>query len=151
MPTHYQGTEQEIRALDAYIRLTRAVDSITSRLFNEPHLQGLTLTQLGVLDVLLHLGPSSQKEVARKILKSSGNLTLVMDNLEKRGLIRRERQAHDRRFLTVSLTPAGRELIETVMPAHVADITCMMSALSPSEQEMLGELCKRLGLGQQRE
>lgn len=147
MPTHYQGSDEEIRALNAYIRLTRAVDSMTGRLFNEPHLKGLTLTQLGVLDVLLHLGPSSPKEIARKILKSGGNLTLVMDNLEKRGLVHRERQAKDRRYVTVSLTESGRELIESVMPAHVADITRMMGVLSASEQDMLGELCKRLGLG----
>ena len=47
---------------------------------------------------LLHLGPMHQRELGRKLLKSSGNITLVVDNLEKRGLVRREREREDRRF-----------------------------------------------------
>lgn len=147
MPTHYQGSAEEIRALNAYIRLTRAVDAVASRILMEPHLEGLTPSQLGVLDALRYVGPMCQKELGSKILKSSGNITLVIDNLEKRGLVRRVRQAEDRRFITVSLTEDGQTLIDRIMPRHVADVTAAMNTLTPDEQETLGGLCKKLGKG----
>ncbi|MDV7401944.1 MarR family transcriptional regulator, partial [Arthrospira platensis SPKY1] len=99
-----------------------------------------------MLDALHYLGPMAQKDLAGKILKSTGNLSLVIDNLEKRGLVLRERQQHDRRFVTIHLTETGRALIERVMPRHVADITSLLSALTAEEQKTLGALCKKLGL-----
>jgi MarR family 2-MHQ and catechol resistance regulon transcriptional repressor len=146
MPTHYPGSPEQVRALNAYIRLTRAVEALSARLLVDEKLQGLTTSQLGVLDALLYLGPMCQKDLAGKILKSSGNLTLVIDNLEKRGLVQRARQTADRRFVMVSLTQEGRALIERVMPQHVEDIRVALAALSPDEQETLGKLCKKLGL-----
>jgi MarR family transcriptional regulator, 2-MHQ and catechol-resistance regulon repressor len=146
MPTHYPGSPEQVKALNAYIRLTRAVESLSARLLTAEKLEGLTVSQLGVLDALNYLGPMVQKDLAGKILKSTGNLSLVIDNLEKRGLVRRERGDRDRRFVTIHLTETGRALIERVMPRHVADITALMSALTPDEQKTLGELCKKLGL-----
>jgi len=146
MPTHFPGSPEQVRALNAYIRLTRVVEALSARLLVGDRLEGLTTSQLGVLDALLYLGPMCQKDLAGKILKSSGNLTLVIDNLEKRGLVQRARQAGDRRFVMVSLTQDGRALIERVMPQHVEDIRAALAALSPEEQETLGELCKKLGL-----
>lgn len=146
MPTHYPGSPEQVRALNAYIRLTRAVDALSARLLSSEKLEGLTPSQLGVLDALFYLGPMCQKDLAGKILKSSGNLSLVIDNLERRGLVRRERRDSDRRFVTIYLTEAGDALIERVMPAHAAEISSVFSALTPDEQDALGELCKKLGL-----
>ena len=50
----------------------------------------LTISQFGVLEALYHLGPLSQRQLADKILRSSGNLTMVIDNLERDGLVRRD-------------------------------------------------------------
>jgi MarR family transcriptional regulator, 2-MHQ and catechol-resistance regulon repressor len=146
MPTHYPGSPEQVHALNAYIRLTRAVEALSARLLSAEKLEGLTTSQLGVLDALYYLGPMHQKDLAGKILKSTGNLSLVIDNLEKRGLVQRERLGQDRRFVTISLTAAGRGLIERVMPRHVAEITSILSTLTPEEQQTLGELCKKLGL-----
>lgn len=146
MPTHYPGSPEQVRALNAYIRLTRAVEALSARLLSSEKLEGLTVSQLGVLDALFYLGPMCQKDLAGKILKSSGNLSLVIDNLERRGLVRRERRDSDRRFVTIHLTEAGNALIERVMPAHAAEISSVFSALTPDEQDSLGELCKKLGL-----
>lgn len=146
MPTHYPGSPEQVRALNAYIRLTRAVEALSARLLSSEKLEGLTVSQLGVLDALFYLGPMCQKDLAGKILKSSGNLSLVIDNLERRGLVRRERRDSDRRFVTIHLTEAGEALIERVMPAHAAEISSVFSVLTPDEQDTLGELCKKLGL-----
>jgi MarR family transcriptional regulator, 2-MHQ and catechol-resistance regulon repressor len=146
--THYRGRPAEVRALDAYIKLTRATSSVASRLAPGLARAGLTPTQLGVLEALLHLGPLGQRTLGAKLLMSGGNITAVVDNLERRGLVHRERSSDDRRNVTVHLTPEGRRLIAGVFPAHVRDIVAAFSALSAAEQEALGRLAKKLGLSQ---
>jgi MarR family 2-MHQ and catechol resistance regulon transcriptional repressor len=146
MATRYAGTPTEIRVLDAYIKLMRASGSVASRLERRLAPAGLTQGQLGVLEILLHLGPLSQREIAGKLFRSDGNVVMVVDNLERRGLVGRTRDSTDRRRVTVSLTPAGRRLIARVFPDHVATIVEAFSVLRPDEQEELGRLCKRLGL-----
>ena len=145
MPVRYRGTEQEVRALDAFVKLMRASESVNARLMRRLDAAGLTVSQFGALEALHHLGPMYQRELGAKLLKSTGNITMVVDNLEKRGLARRERDAEDRRYITVHLTDAGRELIEQIFPGHVEAIVKEMGVLNPEEQELLGRLCRRLG------
>lgn len=116
-----------------------------SRLGQHGTLGNLTISQFGVLEALYHLGPMCQNDLAGKILKSSGNMTMVIDNLEKRSLVTRQRNPDDRRMVTVSLTKNGVDLIERILPEHVAAITDEMKILSPEEQIQLGELCRKLG------
>ena len=146
MGTRYQGSDREVRALNAYIKLLRAAESVSSRVHARLNAPALTSSQFGVLDALYHLGPLSQGELGRKILKSSGNITMVVDNLEKRGLVRRERSRDDRRTNTVALTVAGRALFRKILPGHVRAIADEMGALTGGEQDVLGKLCKKAGL-----
>jgi MarR family 2-MHQ and catechol resistance regulon transcriptional repressor len=145
MPTHYNGTEEEVLALDSYIKLTRAADSINNRLNNAPSMQELTTSQFGVLEALCHLGPLCQNVLGTKILKSNSNMTTVIDNLEKRGLVHRERSSEDRRMITVFLTQAGKDLIELVFPKHVEEIRNQFEVLTQEEQLALGALLRKLG------
>jgi MarR family 2-MHQ and catechol resistance regulon transcriptional repressor len=149
MGTHHRGPPREVAALDAYIKLMRASDSVTAR----AHVvlpRDLTFSQFAALEALYHLGPLFQTELAAKLLKSGGNLTLVVDNLERCGFVVRERPADDRRYVRVALTPKGRKFIATVFPQLAASITRELSALTRSEQIVLGRLCKKLGLGKDR-
>ena len=144
MGTHYQGTKAETDALNAYIKLMRAAESVTARAHSVLPKE-ITLSQFGVLEALLHRGPLCQTELAGKLLKSGGNITLIVDNLEKAGLVTRERDKEDRRFITVSLTPKGRAFIVDLFPKVAASITREFAALSPAEQFTLGWLCKKVG------
>ena len=146
MGTHYKGTEEEIRALNTYIKLMRAIESLTSRLNSRLASERLTISQFGALEALFHLGPLCQRELSEKLLKSSGNITMVVDNLEKRGLAERKREGEDRRYVTVHLTQEGRQLISEIFPSHVAAIVEEMNILTASEQNELGRLCRALGL-----
>lgn len=145
MGTRYRGTEEEVRALDTYIKLIRATELVTTRTHRHLSAVNLTISQFGVLEALLHLGPLSQRDLAGKLLKSGGNITMVIDNLEKRQLVRRDRSLEDRRFVSVCLTDEGRQLISEIFPQHVAVVVEEMSILTESEQEELGRLCRRLG------
>jgi MarR family transcriptional regulator, 2-MHQ and catechol-resistance regulon repressor len=145
MPTHYNGSLQEQLALTSFIKLTRATSSLMTRLNQRKLMGGLTPSQFGVLETLYHLGPLRQGEISNKLLLSNGNMTLVIDNLEKQGLAKRERELVDRRSITIYLTEAGKELIGRLFPSYAAAITEEMNRLSPEEQEMLGRLCCALG------
>jgi MarR family 2-MHQ and catechol resistance regulon transcriptional repressor len=146
MATKYRGKSEEVRALNAYIKLMRASESVMNRTQQRLKEYNLTVSQFGAMESLYHLGPMCQRDVGTKLLKSGGNITMVVDNLEKRGLVTRERDLNDRRYITVTLTPAGRGLIEEVFPVHLAGIVKNLNVLSDAEQEELGALCKRLGL-----
>jgi MarR family 2-MHQ and catechol resistance regulon transcriptional repressor len=150
MGTRYAGTKEEKRALNVFIKLIRAGQSLSGRM--EAHFSelGLTVSQFGVLEALFHLGPLNQKSLAAKILKSTGNITMVIDNLEKRGLVKRTRDEKDRRHYSVGITRKGSGLIASFFPKHVARIVEEMSVLSGAEQEELGRLCKKVGLREER-
>lgn len=145
MGTHYRGTPDEVRALDSYIKLMRAADSIAARIERLLKAQGLTISQFGVLEALFHLGPMCQRQLGTKLLKSNGNITTVAENLERRDLIRRVRSEEDRRFVTVHLTERGEELIREIFPGHVKTIQGEMNHLPPQDLEELGRLCRKLG------
>ena len=148
MPTKYQGSPEVRRALDTYIKLTRAAESVLDRTNAHLAAHNLTTTQFGVLEALYHLGTLSQVELARKLLKSTGNVTTVLQNLEKRALISRARDQDDQRYVQVSITTEGQRLLESILPAHFDGIVADFSILTAEEQETLACLCRKLGLRQ---
>lgn len=148
MGTHYEGTAEEILALDCYIKLSRAAESVSQRINAHLRDHDLTISQFGALEALYHLGPMQSGEIGQKILKTSGNMTMVIDHLEKRALVTRQRREDDRRCVDILLTEVGRTLIEAILPAHVAGVVATLSALTPTEQTQLATLCRTLGLAQ---
>ena len=147
MQKKYSKNNRERKALKTYVKLMRAAESVTARIHEHLSSNGLTLSQFAVLEALYHLGPLSQREIGRKILRSSGNITMVIDNLEKNGLARRKRDEVDRRFFIVHLTHKGDQLISNIFPPHARVIAKEFGVLTAAEQDTLGSLCKKLGLG----
>ena len=146
MSTQYKGTLEETLALDTYIKMIRAAESVTYQVNRKLSAINLTLSQFGVLEAIYHLGPMHQNKLADKILKSTGNMTMVIDNLQKRGLVSRDRDPDDRRCILVSLTLQGQTLISDYFPNHVELVVEAFKSLSESEQKTLGELLKQVGL-----
>ena len=145
MGTRHRGAIEEINALNAFIKLQRAAESVSSRV-HAVLPAGLTITQFGVLEAIHHIGPLCQGELAEKLLRSGGNLTLVVDNLEKAGYVARERDPADRRFVVVKLTDKGTEFIGTIFPRVVVNVTREMNVLSSTELFDLSRLCKKIGV-----
>jgi len=145
MATRQKGSAAEKRALDTYIKLRRAVNAVSLREGEVRRAAGLTESQFGALEALHHLGPLCQHELAGKVLKSAGNMTTVVDNLERRGLVERRRDGDDRRMVTIHLTDPGRELVREVFPRVAGVLEEAFSTLSAKEQDQLGALCRRLG------
>lgn len=147
MPPRSRGSPRATRALDAFTKLMRSAAAVRARL--EPRLldAGLTPSRFGILEALLHLGPLNQRDLAAKLLVTKGNVSVVVDHLERAGLVRRRHDPADARRAVVRLTRRGRRLIERVFPIVVAAIVDDFSLLDGREQTSLARLCRKLGLG----
>ena len=115
MGTHYRGGPAEVRALDLLIKLSRSASALSDRLEEPLREQGFSASQFGLLEALLHLGPLEPCELGPKLLTSRPNVVLLVDQLERRGLVRRVPVAHDRRRILVELTAKGRRAIEETL------------------------------------
>jgi MarR family 2-MHQ and catechol resistance regulon transcriptional repressor len=150
MGTKHKGTPDEVAALEAYIKLMRCSASLSARLQPTLDAAGLTVSRFGVLEALYHLGPMRASQLAEKLLRSGGDLTLVIRNLERDGLVRRERERTDGRAYRVRLTAAGARRIRQVFGAHLRDLVREFAVLTRGEQGQLSRLCKKLGRGRAR-
>lgn len=147
MPNRYAGDHEERQALSAYVKLWRAAQAMEAAAHRHLSARNLTMSQFAVLEAILHVGPLSQRQLAEKILRSSGNLTMVIDNLERDGLVTRERDPNDRRVMMVNLTERGEALIREIMPGHARGVQELFSVLDTEELAQLSHLTRKLGLG----
>lgn len=146
MGTHYTGSSSEKNTLNTFIKLMRATESINNRLNKHLAEVDLTVSQFGTLEALYHLGPLNQRAIAEKLLKSGGNITMVIDNLEKSGYVTRKKDPHDRRAVLIHLTEKGDEFINNFFPKHLDKIKQEFSVLTDTEKKQLSAMCKKLGL-----
>jgi len=81
-----------------------------------------------VLEALLHKGPLPVNEIGKKVLLTSGSMTVAVDRLEQRRLVERRAHGSDRRTRIVRLTKEGRKLITRAYAQHAADLERLASA-----------------------
>ncbi len=142
------------RALRLFVALTRCYNSVTAhaRRDIERHKIGehrLNVSEFAVLELLYHRGPTPLGELAQRVLVTTGSITYVVDNLEKRGLVQRVGCPKDRRVCHAALTETGREWIGAIFPDHAGAIERAVSGLTEDEQETLTALLKKMGLAAQ--
>jgi MarR family 2-MHQ and catechol resistance regulon transcriptional repressor len=120
-----------------------AVETYAQRSIAELEMCG---SDFGVLEALLHKGPLPVNEIGRKVLLTSGSITVAVDRLESKGLVERRASGSDRRTKIVHLTKPGKELIAHLYADHAADLERLVSAsLSKAERETLIRLLKKIG------
>jgi len=135
-----------------FITLIRGTNALFRNLENlAPLPKGLSLSQFGVLEALFHKGALCPHQLSEKVLKTRGNMSLVIKNLLSKGLIIKVENSTDKRSYSVELTEKGDSLIRSVLPHHLASIDRMMEVLSAQELEQLSLLLKKLGKTQKTE
>jgi MarR family 2-MHQ and catechol resistance regulon transcriptional repressor len=134
------------RALGLWVKLARAFAVFSRATSEDIRRYGLTQPQFGIIESLGHHGRIPIGELSRKQLLAGGTVTVVVDNLEKEGLVEREHCKEDRRVVYVQLTEKGRILFQNIFVRHAAVVTDLASALSREEQDQLSSLLKKLGL-----
>ena len=99
------------------------------------------------LDILVNLMRSegiSQQELARKLLVGRSNMTMLLPQLEKRGLIERRPDLEDRRVLRLHLTGEGHELAGRAIAIQADLIDEIMSLSSAQDCEIVGDTMRRM-------
>ena len=133
--------------LKLWVVLARAFDAVNRYSRTSITRFGLGVTEFGVLEVLYHKGELPVCQVQQRILVESSSTTYVVDKLCDRGLVRRRATPADRRVVLLSLTAAGRRIIERVFPLHAETMRRAVGALPPRAQARAIALLRTLGLG----
>jgi len=103
-------------------------------------------SDFAVLEALLHKGALPVNEIGRKVLLTSGSITVAVDRLESKGLVERRAHETDRRARIVHLTKEGRKLITRVYAEHAADMERLaFASLTREERKTLIGLLKKIG------
>lgn len=115
---------------------------------------GTTLPRFDVLAQLDSAAAESPRgltmsQLSRRLMVTNGNLTGLIERLDREGLVARVVAPPDRRAQMVSLTPAGKMALDAMTPDHAAWVTDMFAALTDSERNQLYGLLGKLKLSAQ--
>lgn len=101
---------------------------------------GLSFPQFMVLEALMHKEEMCIGEIKETILSSNGTIPVIIQNLEKQGLLKRRKDPQDRRKSMVSLTLEGRQLIEKIVPENTKMYRSRFAIWSDEEKRTLIQL-----------
>ncbi|WFD09670.1 MarR family winged helix-turn-helix transcriptional regulator [Tepidibacter hydrothermalis] len=130
--------------LSLIISLFRCNQSFSKKNLKSIKEGGLTVSQFGVLEALYHKGDLRICEIIEKMLSTGGNMTVVIDNLEKSGFIKRLSDPNDRRATLISITEKGKDLIDDIFPKHLKEMREMLNELTKEEKKILIMLLKKM-------
>lgn len=124
-------------------KASRAVEAYAAKSIAELEMCG---SDFAVLEALLHKGPLPVNEIGKKVLLTSGSITVAVDRLEQKALVERRAHGTDRRARVVHLTREGKKLITRVYGQHATDLEQLASAsLTAKERATLIRLLKKIG------
>lgn len=129
--------------LSTLITFTRAEHTIHKKELETIKKSGLTTAQFGVLEALYNKGDLKICEIIEKILTTSGNITVVIKNLEKDGFVKRNLDPKDKRATIISITDEGKKIIEEILPSHLENIVNIFSVLTDEEKLTLKNILKK--------
>lgn len=149
MAESYPSLDMDPTALEAFLVLVSVSEEVSAALETSFARDGLGQARSMVLVLLLENQPDplSHSKLAELSGVTKGTITGLVDALERDGYVRRENSGEDRRVTPVALTPAGRQLIERILPAHNRQIAGLMGKLSVSERKTLVSLLRKVQAG----
>ena len=117
------------------IATARSYNSVFSKI--EKHIQkfDLSLSEFGVLEMLLNTGEQSVQKIAEKILVTSGTITYVLDKLQRKGLISRKKCEKDKRVFYITLTSNGETFISEVFMEHTRFLEALFQDLDRNQKK----------------
>lgn len=137
-------SKQSLKALVVHLKANQFIkDAIRKDMLKH----GLSMSEFMVLEVLYHKGPQTIQFIAKKVLLTSGTMTYVINQLEKKNKIIRSKSNKDLRISKISLSEKGKQLMDEVFGQHEKMIEDMFSPLSAKQLEQWIELNKLIGIG----
>ena len=136
--------EEVMRSMNLYKVFARAFKSVS-----EHSIRDSKEHEFAVLELLYTRGPQKLQQIGSRLLLVSGNVTYVIDKLERNGFLVREQDPKDKRSVYAHLTDKGNEYLDKIYPIHSLRIARAFSGLMPEEQEQLIALLKKAGIHSQ--
>ena len=111
---------------------------------------GLNISDFSILEALIHKGALPVNTIGKKVLLTSGSMTVAANRLIEKGLIERRQDQSDKRVFNLDLTAAGRSLIEKAYEKHACNLDRIFEVLTPRERKQIVTLMKKIGRYAQR-
>ena len=127
-----------------WIALVRAEKAVVRELTRSLAPLDLKIAQLDVLMNLYRHPGMSQHDLARRLLVGRSNITMLLPQLEKQGVLRREGDTKDKRVMRLFLTEDGEALLMKALKIYSALIEKVMAQSSPNECDALGTQMRRI-------
>jgi DNA-binding MarR family transcriptional regulator len=106
--------------------------------------EDISFTQWRVLMCLRDDIANTAADISRELSHDKGSMTRIVDQLEERGFIRRQRDKDDRRLVFLILTPPGRAAVNRLVPKLVDYYNDLLGDFSPQDVQLLTQLLTRL-------
>ncbi len=139
--TYGKKADMDLRLWSSLSSCYQAVKRKVETLLHE---KGLSLPQFNVLQLLSGQSPLSISTVMEKIQSTPGNMTVVIENLARDGMIEKARDDRDKRVNLVSITQKGRSVLKELYPPHIINIQNLFNCLDPREKSALNDLSLKL-------
>ncbi|EPA92453.1 MULTISPECIES: MarR family winged helix-turn-helix transcriptional regulator [Pseudomonas] len=108
----------------------------------EPH--GITAAQFKVLIIMAQFGVDSPGELCRYLSLDSGSMTRMLDRLEQKGFLARQRSEADRRQIQLVLTDEGQKLADLLPGIGTEAMNELAGAITPEELKTLESILKKI-------
>ena len=129
---------------DAFLALVRAAAAASARVNRRLGEHGLTASRFGTLCALASHGPLCPHDIATRLCQTRGNVTMILDDLERRGFVERRMEGVNKRYRAVHLTPRGRKFVESLRPLHSKAVAEALGCLTATELKSLAATCRKL-------
>lgn len=146
MKTPDSKSTVDASGIHLWLVLWKAFRSIEAHAVRHIAEMDMCLSDFGALEVLLHKGPLTIKELGAKVMLTSGSMTAALDRLERRGLIERTGDEDDRRIRRIRLTRAGNTLIHEAFEEHKQVMEQAVAGVARKDRLAAIELLKQLGM-----
>lgn len=125
------------KSMAVYISMSRVINTLRRENNKLILKHDLTLGQFAVMEALYSKGRLSTGEVMEKILSTSGNIPVIVKNLEKDGFITRKQDESDKRRFILDLTDKGKDLMDEIVPENLKFMDELISLWDDDEKEEL--------------
>lgn len=136
--------EASFRSAILWVRLNMTFQLVNHEIQKALKQENITPPQLDILVCLGRTEGLTLGEIGERLLVTGGNITGLVDRLERSGYVYRERDQKDRRIIRAKLTPKGQAVHKEILPVFQKCLNNIMNILPSSEQRLLNRLLKRL-------
>ena len=131
-------------SLNTFVGLNRTLDHLMKIVKTDVQRYGLNVTEFAVMELLYNKGDQPIQRIGNRVLIASSSITYVVDKLEEKGCVVRQRNEKDKRVKNASLTDKGRSMMDEIFPDHASTLESTFSVLTDEEITVLQTTLKKL-------